>query len=152
MTISESQNTVQKTPQGDVKRKRKAYEVGWGEIVINLEGVKTSDLRPEWQGRQRSGARVQRPREFWRSGSRSRGSEEERASHSWGTETLECWSTVGQEEVVEDHLGSSQPTGGIEGHSERFGFYSKCSEGAVCRVLSRGEWNLTCVIKKNTGW
>lgn len=49
-------------------------------------------------------------------------------------------------------VGSLQAIGGIEGHSEKFGFYSKSSERAVCRVLSRGELNLICVLRQNTVW
>lgn len=34
--------------------------VGRGEMAINSDEVKTPDLRPEWQARQRSGAECRR--------------------------------------------------------------------------------------------
>lgn len=141
---------MRKTQQGDVKRKRKEDAVGRGEMAIDSDEVKTPDLRPEWQTRQRSGAECRRQGS---GGTRAGALRRKELVTVEELKRYSDWSTVGEGEVVEDDskVGSLQAIGGIEGHSEKFGFYSKSSERAVCRVLSRGELNLTCILRKNTG-
>lgn len=47
---------------------------------------------------------------------------------------------------------ASKLYGILKANSGMFGFYSKCSERAVCRIMSRGEIKSDLYLKKNTGW